>query len=138
MTLFYKKPIGLTFPVLAPDGADLSPSYSFANIPGNGLFVDPVEDNQISLIQNYGARAIRISDTYFRIASGGSPLELPPNIWASKFYYNGTAALQIDNSPVANNTRLLLWDVSAGAFVRVSRGAADSGGVGFRLLRIPN
>ncbi len=45
---------------------------------------------------------------------------------------------QFDNNATANNTRLLLWDVTAGALVRVSRGATDSGGTGFRVLRIPN
>jgi hypothetical protein len=43
-----------------------------------------------------------------------------------------------DKSGTANNTGLQLWDASAGAIVRVSRGASDSGGTGFRLLRVPN
>ncbi len=51
--------------------------------------------------------------------------------------YN-TDAATFDASAVAGNTRLLLWDVTAGALVRVSRGASDSGGTGFRLLRVPN
>jgi hypothetical protein len=38
----------------------------------------------------------------------------------------------------AGETSLLLYDTSAGATVRVSRGAADSGGSGYRVLRIPN
>lgn len=51
---------------------------------------------------------------------------------------SGTLSAEFDASAVAGNTRLLLWDVTAGAAVRVTRGAADSGGAGFRLLRIPN
>lgn len=35
-------------------------------------------------------------------------------------------------------TNILLFDVTAAQVVRVSRGAADSGGAGFRALRIPN
>lgn len=47
-------------------------------------------------------------------------------------------SLQLEPSAVADETDLLLYDVTAAAVVRVSRGAADSGGVGFRVLRIPN
>lgn len=46
--------------------------------------------------------------------------------------------LAVDWSGTAGETRLMLWDVSAGTMVRVTRGAADSGGTGFRVLRIPN
>lgn len=45
---------------------------------------------------------------------------------------------QFDGNATADNTRFMLYDVSAGALVRVSRGASDSGGSGFRVLRIPN
>ena len=46
--------------------------------------------------------------------------------------------IQADNSSTAGQTRLLLFDVDAGTLVRVSVGAADSGGAGFKLLRVPN
>lgn len=46
--------------------------------------------------------------------------------------------LTLDGSTTGNDTRLLLWDVTAGTFRRVTIGAADSGGAGFRVLRIPN
>jgi hypothetical protein len=45
---------------------------------------------------------------------------------------------RFDLSAVAGDTRFMLWDVTTGALVRVTRGAADSGGAGFRVLRIPN
>lgn len=51
---------------------------------------------------------------------------------------NGADKARFDGNAIANETSLLLWDVTAGALVRVSRGAADSGGAGFRLLRVPN
>ena len=50
----------------------------------------------------------------------------------------GVEAGRFDQSAVAGDTRFMLYDVTAGALVRVSRGAVDSGGVGFRLLRVPN
>lgn len=46
--------------------------------------------------------------------------------------------LIITNSQAADELRLQVRDVSAAILKVVSRGAADSGGVGFRLLRIPN
>jgi len=46
--------------------------------------------------------------------------------------------LQTDTDTTPGNTRLLLWDVDTGALVRVSVGADDSGGTGYKVLRIPN
>ena len=43
-----------------------------------------------------------------------------------------------DGNTIAGETRLLLWDVDSGSLVRVSVGAADSAGTGFKVLRIPN
>lgn len=43
-----------------------------------------------------------------------------------------------DGSTTSGETRLLLYDVDKGALSRVSVGAADSGGSGFKLLRVPN
>jgi hypothetical protein len=40
--------------------------------------------------------------------------------------------------PGANETSLLVYSQQTGALARVSIGAADSGGVGFKCLRIPN
>jgi hypothetical protein len=45
---------------------------------------------------------------------------------------------QFDHSSTAGDTRMLLWDVTAGSLKRVSIGAADSGGTGFKLLRVAN
>ena len=43
-----------------------------------------------------------------------------------------------DNNGVAGNTRFVIYDVDNGTLERVSVGVADSGGVGFKVLRIPN
>jgi hypothetical protein len=55
---------------------------------------------------------------------------------------DGTSAaascIKPETSTTAEDCRLLLWDVTAGFLKRVTRGAADSGGTGFRLLRIEN
>jgi hypothetical protein len=39
---------------------------------------------------------------------------------------------------VAGNTRMFVYDVDNATLERVSVGAADSGGAGFKVLRIPN
>lgn len=48
------------------------------------------------------------------------------------------SGLKIDQDATAGNTRLLIYDVDNAAIERVSVGAADSGGAGYKLLRIPN
>lgn len=50
----------------------------------------------------------------------------------------GASKLQVDTTSTAADTAMLLWDVNTGAKVRVSVGANDSGGGGFKVLRIPN
>lgn len=47
-------------------------------------------------------------------------------------------AIQTDSSVVAGDTRFLLYDVDNGALQRVTVGVVDSGGAGFKVLRIPN
>lgn len=49
-----------------------------------------------------------------------------------------SGAGQFDTNGTGGETRFRLWDISAGTMKRVSIGAADSGGVGFKVLRIPN
>jgi hypothetical protein len=51
---------------------------------------------------------------------------------------NNDNAIQVDDTDVAGNTRMLLWDVDNGTLERVTVGAPDSGGSGYKVLRIPN
>lgn len=46
--------------------------------------------------------------------------------------------VKLSKSGSTDDTALYLYDVTAGSLKRVSRGAADSGGSGYRLLRIAN
>lgn len=46
--------------------------------------------------------------------------------------------LEVDHGSGADSMGLLLWDLTRGAMVRVERGAADSGGSGYRALRVVN
>lgn len=45
---------------------------------------------------------------------------------------------EFDMSTTAGDTRFLIYDVDNGTLERVTVGAADSGGTGFKVLRIPN
>lgn len=45
---------------------------------------------------------------------------------------------RFSRTATATHTGLMLWDTDNGTVERVTVGAADSGGVGFKLLRIPN
>lgn len=47
-------------------------------------------------------------------------------------------AAKFDASVTAGDTRFLLWDVDKATLARVSVGAADSAGTGYKVLRIPN
>lgn len=51
---------------------------------------------------------------------------------------NGVEVARFDSSGVATQTRFMIYDVDNAALERVTVGAADSGGAGFKLLRIPN
>lgn len=46
--------------------------------------------------------------------------------------------IRVDGTATAGQTALMLYDVDNATLERVTVGAADSGGVGFKVLRIPN
>jgi hypothetical protein len=48
------------------------------------------------------------------------------------------SVFEIDGSVTADDLRARIFDVTGGALKRLSRGAPDSGGVGFRQVVIPN
>lgn len=48
------------------------------------------------------------------------------------------ARMQWDGGNGAGTTGIMVWDVDNNALERVSVGAADSGGTGYKVLRIPN
>jgi hypothetical protein len=51
---------------------------------------------------------------------------------------NSAEALRVDNDSTASYTRLLIYDVDNGQLERVQCAGDDSGGAGYKLLRIPN
>ncbi len=172
---------GTTFPLLAPDGINSAPSYSFTTLPTGGLWWDEANgflrvnrDDLHSLAINgsggsdviitnpaVGGGIALISDATGSVSVGSAvaQLSLSFGAFAADLFSttcemtfddtstgviifktnNGTnIAAEFDSSTIAADTRFLLWDVTAGSLKRVSRGATDSGGAGFRVLRIPN
>lgn len=55
-----------------------------------------------------------------------------------RFVTGGAARFEIDANVAADETALMVSIAGAAGLVRVSVGANDSGGLGFRLLRVPN
>mgnify|MGYP003393085710 CR=1 FL=1 len=56
----------------------------------------------------------------------------------TRFIHHTDEVFRVDGSTTGGHTRMMIWDVDNGVMERVSVGAADSGGAGFKLLRIPN
>ena len=67
--------------------------------------------------------------------SGGLTFSNSGNI---NFDISGANAVRFDNDSTSGNTRFLVYDVDNGTLERVTVGATDSGGSGFKVLRIPN
>lgn len=53
-------------------------------------------------------------------------------------FCNSVENLRVDSDATATNTRLLIYDVDNATLERVSVGIDNSGGLGFKVLRIPN
>lgn len=108
-------------------------------------FFDSTNWVSSSPVSNY--RHGKSSNFIFQYANGfavGSPItawNTAVSISTTGVVTVGDAALtsvEFDQDINAGLTRMRLWDVDTGALRRVSVGAANSGGAGFKLLRIPN
>lgn len=69
------------------------------------------------------------SNDYFSFSKGGDTLSL---------VLNSVVSIAADTDAVAGNTRFMIYDVDNATLERVTVGAADSGGAGYKVLRIPN
>jgi len=76
------------------------------------------------------------------VGTGGPPVwDLHSAITSAIFKITGGSNLwlSVDRTGVSgNDTAISVWDETAASAKRVSRGATDSGGAGFRLLRVAN
>jgi hypothetical protein len=71
-------------------------------------------------------------------AIAGSQLHYIPSAASYRWFINSIEQFKVDDNATAGNTRFLIYDVDNGTLERVSVGIADSGGAGFKVLRIPN
>lgn len=142
----------VTFPLLAPDGSLSAPSYSFTGDPNTGVFSGGDGLLQIA-VDATSVIEVTATDTTLNglvFLENGTVSDPSLQIGSNQGLFSsaGTGDLSVsilgvetakfDHSAVTDDTRFMLWDVTAGTLVRVTRGASDSGGMGFRLLRIPN
>lgn len=142
-----------TTQIKAPNGSVSVPSHSFVNDPDTGMYrqgadsigftAAGVELFRMSatnaLISVLGSRDFSIPSGRLLYMDGGSDTYLyedAANRIAS--ICGGVASIVVDNSVTAGQTRLLIYDVDNATVERVTVGAADSGGSGFKVLRIPN
>lgn len=145
MSLFYKKPDvsggGVTWPLESPDGSSSSVQYSFASDSASGMWYSsagsPILAIQFDQSQSLGGSVIDLQDGYADMFAGGIGMFIDAS--SDSIYFVGSSEIaQFDMSTTAGDTRMLLWDVNTGSLKRVLVGANDSGGAGYRLLRIVN
>lgn len=140
----------------APTNLAASPNLSFQNDSDTGIFRPAADQLSITCggtvsaqfdstgigmpVGTFTQPALKFTndpDTgFYRPRTVGPPSLLINN--AIAIACGGQTASMFDASSGANETRLLLFDVTANTLVRVSRGPADSGGTGSRALIIPN
>lgn len=98
-------------------------------------------NNQVRMLMNTGGLRLAIA------GSAGTPsARLNSNntglfsdvAGAVQLSASGVESVRADDDATAGNTRLMIYDVDNATLERVTVGAADSGGAGFKVLRIPN
>lgn len=138
--------------LLASDGTVITPSITFLNDNSSGLYLRGGGGFSATalgtLSASFTSNGILLSNGALLSSDGATSLILAYDsnvttyleIGATTANINVASSLvgQFDNSLTAGDTRFLLWDVDSGALQRVTVGAADSGGTGFKVLRIPN
>lgn len=123
-----------------------APDLAWAVDPDTGLRLAGASINFVS----GGAQIGNISSTTFGILAGtaGSPSlsflgDSDTGLYSDfpnvvRITCGGTLTAQYDTSNTPGHTRLAIYDVDNGQIERVVVGAPDSGGTGYKVLRIPN
>jgi hypothetical protein len=136
-----------------PDGSSATPSISFLSDTDTGLF--RTTTNELAITAGgvrkavFTSTAIYLEDeTYYPDGSVSVPsISFNSDTDTGLFRTTtnqigistgGATAASFDASVTAGQTRFLIYDVDNATLERVTVGAADSGGSGFKVLRIPN
>jgi len=143
--------------LLIQDGTNTVPGFSFIGDLDTGIY--RIGPNEIGFAAGSGARFRIFQGVFSPVPGSGSVIRLEDGSATSPalsftndtdtglsdtvanrldLISGGVRALSVDSSVTAADIRLLVFDVTAGTIVRVSRGDVDSGGTNFRVLRIPN
>lgn len=142
--------VGLTPPVVLTNTVAAQIPLSVVGAAAQSANLQEWRDNGGSELFGVGATgALRLGGSNFAVRNSGVGAMVVSSAGLSQMRISGNgstyidgsgfgAGIQVDASAVAGNTRLLVYDVDNGALERVTVGAADSGGVGFKVLRIPN
>lgn len=135
------------------DGIEATPSISFSSAPSTGWWLNSPNYMSASFsgtkrLEIGSEVVVRGTDLYLDFVGAANN----PNIYVGpgdegifsdgnntiSITTDNTEVARFDDSATAGNTRFMLWDVDTNTLQRVTVGAADSGGTGFKVLRIPN
>jgi len=126
------------------DGATITPlSIKLAAAQTADAFQVYASDGTTKLAKIDSAGGIYSGDSYFYTNSGAGACVIQSGanqlrLQATNVYIRDTGTMLVDGDNTARNTRLCIYDVDNGTLERVSVGIADSGGAGYKVLRIPN
>lgn len=147
--------------IYANNGSAASPSIAFNSDTNNGLYLNGTDSFAISTAGTFRWQFTASGD--FAIAGGGTSQILAaagtaaapsysqnvggggtntgiyfPDASTIGFSASSVQSFQVNTSGNTNDIRISVYDHTAGTLKQVSRGATDSGGTGFRVLRIAN
>ncbi len=135
-------------PLVLNDGSVSAPTYSWSSNSDCGMYLGAASEVWFTID---GLANLKLGTNRVMLTSGGtvaspgftysSDLDTGvhrPSANTVGFSAGGVASIQADDDATARNTRMLVYDVDNATLERVTVGAAESGGVGFKVLRIPN
>ncbi len=141
-------------PLRVSDGSVTVPSYSFTDDTNTGMYRDADSGtgfDELRLIAA-GANTLKIRATRGLYVGPTGSAALPSIAWDTEndtgiylvgsnrlgFSTNGAQVMEVDANATANQTRLIIYSTVHSSMERVTIGATDSGGSGFRSLNIAN
>jgi hypothetical protein len=130
-----------------PAGSTGTPSITFGADLDTGIFRRTTNEFNVSV---GGAEMLRTSSAGLNVLTNGSAAAVSLGINDNNtglfrpatdvlgIAAGGVTASHFDNNTTPDETRFLLYDTTSNTLKRVSIGATDSGGTGFKVLRVPN
>lgn len=141
----------LTEKILISDGTVSSPGIQFGNDANTGIYRVSADVMNVtcggvdvaSFITSAGTALARFPDGLaaacgisFVLDGDTGFVRTGANAFGA--YAGGAVAVSWDTDNTAGGTRMFIYSNDSGTQKRISLGASDSGGAGFKLLRVPN